>query len=87
VRAVKEEGDHGIVHKNCGRRPNRREPDKIRAKALSLYRKRYEGFGPTLATEKLLERDRLQLSKETLRQWLIEAGLWVKRRKRAGHRR
>jgi hypothetical protein len=31
--------------------------------------------------------DGIKLSDETLRKWLIEAGLWVKRRKRSGHRR
>tara|TARA_B100000315_G_scaffold215280_1_gene214501 strand:- start:415 stop:975 length:561 start_codon:yes stop_codon:yes gene_type:complete len=88
VRAVKEEGDHGVVHKNSGRRSKRKKPDKIRAKALFLYQKRYQGFGPTLAAEKLLKRDRLRLSNETLRQWrLIEAGLWAKRGKRSAHRR
>ncbi len=87
VRAVKRDGDLGVVHKSRGRRSNRKKPDNIRSKVLSLYCKRYKGFGPTLATEKLLEREELQLSKETLRQWLIEAGLWVKRRKRSLHRR
>ncbi len=87
VRVVKKEGDQGVIHKNRGRRSNRKRPDKIRSKVLSLYCKRYKGFGPTLATEKLLERDGLQLSNETLRKWLIEAGLWFKKRKRSGHRR
>jgi len=86
VMAVKKEGDAGVVHKNRGRRSNRKKPDKMRSKVLSLYRKRYKGFGPTLATEKLFERDGFKLSDETLRQWLLEAGLWVKRRKRSGHK-
>jgi len=87
VRAVKEEGDIGVVHKSRGRRSNRKKPDKMRSKVLSLYGRRYHGFGPTLAAEKLLERDGIKLSDESLRKWLIEAGLWVKKRKRSGHRR
>jgi len=86
VMAVKKEGDAGVVHKSRGRRSNRKKPDKMRSKVLSLYNKRYKGFGPTLATEKLFERDGFKLSDETLRQWLLEAGLWVKRRKRSGHK-
>jgi len=86
VMAVKKEGDAGVVHKNRGRRSNRKKPDKMRSKVLSLYSKRYKGFGPTLATEKLFERDGIKLSDETLRQWLLEAGLWVKRRKRSCHK-
>ncbi len=87
VRAVKKEGDLGVVHKSRGRRSNRKKPDKMRFKVLSLYCKRYKGFGPTLASEKLLERDGVQVSNETLRQWLLEAGFWVKKRKRSCHRR
>jgi len=87
VRCVKNDGDEGVIHKSRGRRSNRKKPDKVRTKALSFYRKKYQGFGPTLATEKLLEMDDLQVSKETLRHWLMEAGLWVKKRKSSSHRR
>jgi len=87
VRAVRDEGEAGVIHKSRGRVSNRRKPDKLRAKVISLYCKRYQDFGPTLAVEKLLERDGIRLSDETLRKWLIEEGLWIKRRKRSGHRR
>lgn len=36
----------------------------------------YEGFGPTLACEYLRKKHQLAVSKETLRKWLIKAGLW-----------
>lgn len=87
VRSVREEGDIGVIHKSRGRRSNRKKPEKMRSKVLSLYGRRYRGFGPTLAAEKLLEREGIQVSDETLRQWLMETGLWEKRRKRRGHRR
>jgi hypothetical protein len=51
-----------------------------------LYRGRYTGFGPTLTSEKLGELDGIKLSDETLRKWLMEAGLWQRRRKRSRHR-
>jgi hypothetical protein len=38
-------------------------------------RDRYADFGPTLAAEKLSELHGLDLGVETLRQWMIEAGL------------
>src|SRR4030042_1592297 len=38
------------------------------------------------ASEKLLERDRIQISDETLRGWLIEAGDWQRIRKKRKHR-
>ena len=86
VKVVRERGDRGIIHALRGRLSNRRFSEEIRGKALSLYRERYPDFGPTLATEKLFERDDIKLSDETLRRWLIEAGYWKKRRKRSVHR-
>jgi hypothetical protein len=53
---------------------------------IALYQQNYEGFGPTLAQEKLLERDGIRISDETLRIWLMEAGLWKKKRKGKTHR-
>jgi hypothetical protein len=53
---------------------------------LTLYKERYPDFGPTLATEKLLEVDGIRLSDETLRKWLIEIGMWKKGRKRSAYR-
>ncbi|MGO6930107.1 ISNCY family transposase, partial [Rhizobium ruizarguesonis] len=39
-------------------------------------------FGPTLAAEKLAERDGLRVSRETLRSWMVDAGLWLSRKQR-----
>jgi hypothetical protein len=86
VKRIRLEGDGGIVHKSRGRPSNRRIPDKIRNKVLRLYRKKYEDFGPTLASEKLLERDGVRISDETLRLLLMESGDWKKSRKARGHR-
>jgi transposase len=83
---VKEEGAQGVVHRSRGRESNRKLPQEVKDEVLGLYRKNYEGFGPTLAQEKLLERDGIKISDETLRLWLIEAGLWKKKRKGRQHR-
>jgi hypothetical protein len=40
---------------------------------------KYKGFGPTLAHEKLVEKDKLQLSDESVRQLMIEEDLWKPR--------
>jgi hypothetical protein len=87
VKSVREFGDGGIVHRGRGRPSNRRYSERFKAEVLKLYGKKYSDFGPTLAAEKLLELDGMRLSRETLRQWLISAGLWRKRRKRRTHRR
>jgi len=86
VKAVREEGERGVIHKLRGRSSNRKTPAEVKARALMLYRGRYAGFGPTLASEKLGELDGIKLSDETLRKWLKESGLWQGRRKRSRHR-
>lgn len=86
VKRIRSEGSRGIIHRSRGRPSNRRIPGKIRDKVIQLYRKLYSDFGPTLASEKLLERDGIRVNDETLRMWLIEAGDWKKTRKRRGHR-
>ncbi len=87
IKRVRQEGDKGVIHKSRGRPSNRRISDEIREKVIQLYRSEYGDFGPTLAAEKLEERDRVRVNEETLRLWLIESGDWKKRRKRRGHRR
>ncbi|GAB4340768.1 MAG: hypothetical protein Kow0099_16990 [Candidatus Abyssubacteria bacterium] len=50
-----EEGDAGLVHRRRGQRSNRAKPEAFREAVLERCRERYEGFGPTLAAEKLAE--------------------------------
>lgn len=80
------EGDRGIVHKARGKPSHRKITDKLKAKVIALYKKKYPDFGPTLAVEKLSEIDKINLSKETLRKWLVKEGLWARRRKSRPHR-
>src|SRR4030065_708495 len=82
VKRVRGEGQRGIVHRLRGRPSNRKIPDQLKDKVIKLYRTSYKDFGPTLASEKLLERDGVSMSDETLRGWLIEAGGWKRARKR-----
>jgi len=72
----RDEGDPGLIHRARGRSSNRSKSPSLRQKALDRYRERYQGFGPTLATEKLAEEGML-LDHETLRRWLIRQGLWA----------
>jgi len=52
---------------------------------LALYREKYSGFGATLAAEKF-EAAGYSVDHETVRLWLIAAGLWTRQRKRGPHR-
>jgi len=82
-----EEGDSGIVHRSRGTDSNHKIADPVRELILSKYGEKYEGFGPTLASEKLEEEDGLKVDHETLRRWLIAEGMWKRRRKRKPYRK
>lgn len=79
------QGDRGLVHQGRGRPSNRAKPAEFKATVLARYQERYGDFGPTLAAEKLAL-DGHVVDHETLRGWLIKAGLWQKRRQRTKHR-
>ena len=84
-KCFKQGGEVALVHRGRGRPSNRRIGARRKDKILARYRERYEGFGPTLAVEKL-QAEGLGVSVETLRQWLIAEGLWERHRRRSEYR-
>lgn len=82
VKRVRSEGESGVIHKLRGREGCRRIKLKIRERILRLYRRQYGGFGPLLASEKMAERDGVEVNDETLRLWLIQEGLWQVKKQR-----
>ncbi len=87
-----EEGAGGLKHRSAGRRSNRAYAERFRRKVLGLVREKYGGpvgerFGPTLAAEHLASEDELEVDVETLRRWMLAAGLWSRERRRRRHRR
>jgi len=85
VRKVRQEGDKGMMHKSRGALSHNATPEKKKDKIISLYKEKYNDFGPLLASEKLFEIDKLRISDETLRNWLITEGLWIKNRRHKKH--
>ncbi len=87
-----ESGAKGLVHGNAGRRSNHGKAAKIRQRVLDLVKTLYGGesgcerFGPTLAAEHLAEDHGIAVDPETLRRWMLEAGLWTRERKRKTYR-
>jgi DNA-binding Lrp family transcriptional regulator len=79
---LREEGDGGILHRLRGRASKRRLPEAVRQKIVKLVKREYGDFGPTLAAEYLAKRHGIQVSKETLRQILMAAGVWKRKRRR-----
>jgi winged helix-turn helix protein len=82
LRAYRTAGPTGLISKRRGRRSNRRKPEALRRAVLAIIREWYWDFGPTLAAEKLREVHGIVLGRETLRLWMIEAGLWLDRKQR-----
>jgi transposase len=85
-------GAKALRHQQAGRRSNRGLPQETRATALRLIREKYSGdvatrFGPTLVAEHLATEDALTIDHETLRRWMLAAGLWTRQRRRKPHRR
>lgn len=77
LRRMKKQGDAVVVHGLRGRSSNRKLPAKTKQAALAVLSKPdWHDFGPTFAAEQLLKHHRIEVGKETLRGWMIEAGLW-----------
>jgi transposase len=90
-RRYRSTGARGLQHGNAGRPSNRATDAKTRRRVLALVKKKYSGdpatrFGPTLAAEHLASEDGITVHHETLRRWMLAAGLWSRARKRSPHR-
>jgi len=83
---VRRDGDSGIINRSRGRPSNRTKPQKLKDKVLTIFKAKYPDFGPTLASEKLFERDKIKVNDETLRLWLVENNIPYKKRKKRPHR-
>ena len=79
LRRYRDGGASAIANQRRGRPSNNRLPDVVRDHAIALVRERYADFGPTFAAEKLAERHDLKVSRETLRSWMRQAGIWMSR--------
>ena len=84
---VKVSGMAGLAHGNRGRKSNRRIPEKEKIKIIGLINQYYADFKPGFATEKLSEKHGIKRDPKTIRQIMIEQGLWKpKRKKKDTHR-
>jgi transposase len=84
VRRIREQGDTAIIHRSRGRPSSRKIPEARQRQILRLLERDYRGFGPTLATEKLWECQKIRVSRETLRQWMVQGDLWQVRARSRG---
>ena len=89
-RRYRKKGREGLKHRHAGQASNRGKPKALRRRVLHLIQKKYSGteeerFGPTLAAEHLAEEDGIVVDHETLRRWMLAAGLWSRQRKHKKH--
>ena len=90
ARRYRTEGAKGLQHQSAGTASNHARPAVDRERALAVVRE-YSGsvdvrFGPTLAAEHLLSEDGISVHHDTLRRWMLTAGLWSRARRRSPHR-
>ena len=82
VRSFRTHGASGLVSKKRGKPSNRKYSVGFRDYVLALVRQHYPDFGPTFALEKLQIDHDVSVSKETLRKWMVDAGIWQSRKER-----
>jgi len=80
LKRYKQQGAGGLISKQRGRQSNNRLAETVQKKALDLLKSKYKGFGPTLAHEKLVEKEKLKISDESVRKIMIAEGLWKSRK-------
>lgn len=87
LKRYREKGPAGLAHRSRGRPGNRcYDPEKKKI-ILNMLRTKYEGFGPTFASEKLAENMGIIINRETLRRFMIKDGVWQRKRNRKKHRK
>jgi len=82
VARYRDGGGGALIHKSRGRPASNKLASGVRELVLELVRQNYRDFGPTLAAEVLLERHGIEVSRETLRKWMVEADVWLSRKQR-----
>jgi hypothetical protein len=75
-------GDRAVVHGLRGRKSNRRIDSRVERRAVAELKKpQCRDFGPTYAAEHVSKQLAIQVGKDTMRKWMIGAGLWRSRKR------
>ena len=80
---LRDDGEAALAHANRGRPSHRRLPAAVIERVVRLARGTYAGFNDHHLCEKLVEREGITLSRETLRRLLRQQGLGSPRKRRA----
>jgi len=80
LQRMKRQGDAAVLHGLRGRASNRKIATGLQVQAIEILKQpEWHDFGPTFAAEQLGKRHQIRVSDETLRHWMIGAGLWKSR--------
>src|ERR1035441_3387780 len=84
---MKTDGDVVVVHGLRGQSSNRRIDEQTQVRVVELLKQpEWHDFGPTFASEQLAKRHGIDISKETVRGWMVAAGLWKARSRKLGEK-
>ena len=79
---VKQFGPNGLINGNRGGESHNKIDNIEKKKIIELLHKHYHDFKPTFASEKLSEIHRINHDPKTIRQIMIDEGLWKPRTKK-----
>jgi transposase len=81
-KAYRKKGAAGLISQQRGKASHNRLSEETEQAAVDLLHSRYADFGPTLAQEKLVEKDGLKISVSCVRKLMIEEELWKAKKAR-----
>ena len=76
LKAYRRQGAEGLVSKKRGIPSNNKIDEEVKQNILAITKEKYIDFGPTFLSEKLFENHNIDVSRETLRKWLIAENIW-----------
>jgi len=79
---VNKAGAQGVVHGNRGRPCKRKIKEKVVKRIVELAKGKYQGFNDHHLTEKLLEQEKIKLSREKVRRILRAEGIGSPKKRR-----
>mgnify|MGYP001562281095 FL=1 len=79
---VRQFGPDGLIHGNRGQAGHNSIAENEKKKIIGLLHKHYHDFKPTFANEKLSENHNIVHDPKTIRQIMIDEGLWKPRTKK-----
>ncbi len=83
IAAYRKEGAAALAHGNRGKRPHNALDEGLKSQVLELAQKKYTGFNFQHFTDSLKERERIDISRSTVRRILLKAGINSPKKRRS----